>query len=335
MSIGNFDGVHVGHRAILARARVLAGELDASVTVMTFDPPPAKVLRPGSESPKLMDIDERVAALREAGAAEVLVVAPTRELLGLTAEDFLHHFVTEHNVVGFAEGADFRFGKGRGGDVKVLRSVGDQMGFRTAVVEPVRVALSDLLIAPVSSSLVRWLLAHGRVADAARVLGKPYALSTTVVKGEQRGRTIGVPTANLDREALADRVLPADGVYAGWVELDDGSIHPAAVSIGFKPTFGQVHRTIEAHLPGFAGDLYDRRITIRFVRWLRDQQPFPGVETLKAQLGRDIAQTRRWHALGLLDEAAAAAPTAPAPNAPAAGPITPAAAATPNAPTTT
>ena len=153
-------------------------------------------------------------------------------------------------------------------------------------------SLCDQWEVPVSSSTIRWLLAHGRVMDAARCLGRDYSIAGTVAIGEQRGRTIGVPTANLQPEAMAARALPGDGVYAGWACLADGKRHAAAISVGVKPTFGGARRVIEAHLLDFAGDLYGTSITLGFTRWLRDQQPFPNREALVGQLRRDIAMAR-------------------------------------------
>lgn len=301
ISIGNFDGVHAGHRRILRQAKTLARAKGARLLAMTFDPPPAAVLRPGSEPPRLMESDEKTAALRQAGADEVVVLRPTPELLGLTAEQFVQRVVERHRPVAFVEGLDFRFGKNRGGDVHLLETLGPRFGFETQVIEKVVVPLQDQVLAPVSSSLIRWLLAHGRVADAARCLGQAYALSAPVVLGEQRGRQLDVPTANLDLATMPGRMIPGEGVYAGLATLADGSIHAAAISIGNKPTLARQDLTIEAHLLDFKGDLYGQRLMLCFCRWVRDQQPFPDLEALRCQLGRDLALVRRWHGLGLLD----------------------------------
>jgi riboflavin kinase/FMN adenylyltransferase len=161
--------------------------------------------------------------------------------------------------------------------------------------------LHDQLLAPVSSSAVRWLVSLGRVADAALCLASHFALDAKVVQGEQRGRTIGVPTINLDPADLQGRVLPADGVYAGWCDLPGQPGVPAAISLGIKPTFGQRRRVVEAHLLDFAGNLYERRVTLRFARWVRDQQAFPALPMLVDQIRRDVAQVRAWHERGLLD----------------------------------
>lgn len=300
LTIGNFDGVHLGHRAILRRAREAAHRDRVAVVAMTFDPSPAKVLRPGSEPLRLMSTPQRLAALREAGADEVWLVEPTTDLLSESPAQFIDNLMRDRRPVALVEGPDFRFGHRREGSVATLREMGRLQGFDVHVVPQTQTSLTDLLVAPVSSSLIRWLLGLGRVADAARCLGGLYELGTVVVQGEQRGRTIGVPTANLDVHALTDRVVPTDGVYAGLVVLDDGARFPAAISIGVKPTFGRVGRTIEAHLLGFEGELYGRRIGLQFARWVRDQRPFASVNLLVEQIRRDVAEIARLHSAGLL-----------------------------------
>ncbi len=301
LTIGNFDGVHRGHQAILARAKALAEGHRASVRAITFDPHPASILRPDQTPPRLTDAPRRADLLRAAGADEVVILPPTPELLSQTPERFIQTLVRAQNPAAMVEGGDFRFGKGRAGDVNTLRELGARYGFEVEVVAPVEVALCDQLLAPVSSSLIRWLLRRGRVADAARALGRAYELSGKVVEGERRGRTIGVPTANLDPSIAVGRAIPGAGVYAGYA-LTGEQTHPAAISVGQKPTFQGRSLAIEAHLLDFSGELYGRPLTLRFTRWLRDQQAFPGVDALKAQLHRDIAQARAWHGLGVLDD---------------------------------
>lgn len=300
IAIGNFDGMHVGHRRIVQRAAELARQAGAKTVAMTFYPSPASVLRPGLEPPRLMDRDQRMAALREAGAEEVVVLEPTPDVLGLTAEEFVAQVVERYRPVAWVEGEDFRFGHNRAGDARLLQELGGRTGFAVHVLEKVQVSLSDQFLAPVSSSLIRWLLARGRVADAARCLGQPFSISGKVIAGEKRGRAIGVPTANLDPASAQGRAMPADGVYSGRVTTHLGADYAAAISIGVKPTFGQHQRIIEAHLLGFQGDLYGQVIEIAFDRWVRDQQPFPNAGALKSQIARDIERTGRWqdHARG-------------------------------------
>lgn len=301
ISIGVFDAVHLGHRAMLQTARRLADDAGVELVVLAFDPHPAVVLRPGTQPPRLVSLAQKQALLMEAGAHRVELLSPTPELFALTPEAFIQQIVQTHQPVAMVEGYNFRFGHQRQGDVQTLTKLGETYGFATHVQPPLQVSLSDQLMTPVSSSLVRWLVGCGRVVDVARCLGRQYTLEGKVTRGEQRGRTINVPTANLDWSAQPDKLIPADGVYAGLAELADGRKIPAAISIGLKPTFAGQQLTVEAHLLDFSGDLYGQAMTLHFGRWVRDQQSFPNLDALKQQLGRDIAQTRRWHEKGLLE----------------------------------
>lgn len=298
ITIGNFDGVHQGHRALLQAGRALADKTNASLIALTFDPHPAHLLAPtpGRVPPLITDIATRKALLHAAGADQVHIVTPTRELLLQEPESFIQMLIDSHHMVGIVEGPDFHFGHNRRGDIAMLHSLGAKLIFAPVIVSPVHVELSDHTIAEVRSTLIRWLLGKGRVVDVARCLGRPFALASTVVTGEQRGRTLGVPTANLDLSSLAGRALPADGVYAGIATLASGQAFPAAISLGVKPSFGVFSQTLEAHLVGFTGDLYNTPVTLEFHRWVRDQMRFPGIDPLKAQLKRDIADVITWHA---------------------------------------
>lgn len=300
LTIGVFDAIHRGHTAILATARTLADKANVPLVVLAFDPHPAAVLRPGTQPPRLTSSDEKRELLLAAGADRVQVLEPTMALFSQTPQEFITNLVAEHHPVAIVEGSNFCFGHQRSGTVDTLRELGLSHGFDVHVQAQSQVMLSDQLLVPVSSSLARWLVGCGRVADAARCLGRHYALSGPVIKGQQRGRTIGVPTANLDLAVNPDKLVPADGVYAGIATLADGSEHTAAISVGTKPTFGQQMLTVEAHVLDFKGDLYGQKLTLRFGRWVRDQQPFPGIDALKAQLVRDIAQTRLWQQQGVL-----------------------------------
>jgi riboflavin kinase/FMN adenylyltransferase len=322
LTIGNFDGPHRGHLAIIREARRMADSTGAQVKVLTFDPPPLKLLRPDALPPAICSLEHRIAALEAGGADEVIVIEPTRELLGLDAEAFVQQIVDQHHPLAILEGPDFRFGKGRSGDLDRLRKLGQRFGFEAIEVPRVTAELADQQQVPISSSLVRWLIGRGRVADAQRCLGRSFTLTATVVRGEQRGRQLGFPTANLDPIALAGYIIPADGVYAceAYVESAEGprgrgaesrtataeastklhhssfiphpSVFPAAVSIGTKPTFDKKQLTVEAHLIDFDGDLYGRRLILNFAHWLRDQYPFPSREALVSQLHRDVAQAK-------------------------------------------
>ncbi len=300
LTLGNFDGPHLGHLAIVARCRSLAdraaqerGAASGRVVAITFDPPPAEVLRPGTAPPQLASVDHRTQALRQAGADEVEVITPDAKLLSQSAQAFVEQLVDRHQPVAVVEGPDFRFGRARAGDMQLLGELGAVHGFEAVTVPRVHATLGDQTQVPVSSSLVRWLVGRGRVADAAAALGHRFEVSARIVRGEQRGRTLGVPTANLDPAALAGAVLPADGVYAAWGQVQ-GQCYPAAVSIGEKPTFGGRVLTVEAHLVGLTHEVYDQMLTLSFTRWVRGQYPFADPAALREQLHRDVATVRGW-----------------------------------------
>jgi riboflavin kinase / FMN adenylyltransferase len=286
LSVGNFDGVHKGHRHILQTAKTVNDQSSgAGVAVVTFEPHPLTVLRPELAPPRLTTLPIKRKLLEEAGVDFLIELAPQRAVLDLTAEQFwmiLRDQVRPHHII---EGFSFNFGKDRGGTIETLRAWSSQSDIQLHVIDPVETVLLDLSIVQVNSSLIRWLIGHGRVRDAAICLGRRYALEGEVITGHRRGRAIGVPTANI---RPADQMVPLDGVYSGRCEVN-GVVYPAAISIGTMPTFGQNEPQVEAHLIGFDGDLYGKTIAIEFVNWLREQRKFAGIEELKRQLQRDIA----------------------------------------------
>ena len=300
VTIGNFDGVHRGHQALLTTAREMAAPRDAEVRVVTFTRHPISVLRPDEAPPMLMHPDQREAALRDAGADTIEWIEPSREILGLLPQQFVQWLVDEYNPVGMVEGPNFRFGRNRAGGPQELEKLGLEFGFEVRIIEPRIVALRDKMLAPVSSSLVRWLLQRGRVVDARLCLGRPFVMQGTVVVGERRGRAIGFPTVNLD---TGEQMMPADGVYGGIARIDDRRL-PAAISIGPKPTFHGRQRVCEAHLIDFDGNLYGRSLELVCCRWLRDQHRFPDAAALTAQLRHDIDELAALDRRGLLDPAA-------------------------------
>lgn len=305
VTIGNFDGVHRGHATLIARARDLAGPA-GRVVVLSFDPHPSAVLRPGTEPDRLTTFAHRAELLRGAGADEVRRLEPDRALLSMTPDEFLGHVCRAFQPTALVEGADFHFGRGRTGNVRSLADIGARLGFAVEVVPPVRVALLDHAEVIASSSILRWLLRHGRVADAAIVLGRPYALTGPIVAGDRRGREIGFPTANL---APPEQTPPGPGVYACTAELPGSRELPAAVHVGDRPTVGDADYRIEAHILGLptAANAPGRRngewspieglsetgwrCTLRFHSRLRDPIRFASVEALKAQVARDCRRT--------------------------------------------
>lgn len=294
LSVGNFDGLHRGHAEILARARALRDASPGMKTaVVTFEPHPLTVLRPQAAPPRLASPALKRALIERAGVDQLVVLAPQPEVLDLSAEAFWQILRDDVRPAHLVEGESFNFGKGRGGNIQRLREWSTGTGVTLHVVSPVAAPLLDMQLAPVSSSLIRWLIARGRVRDAGICLGRAYALEGEVVRGHQRGRTIGVPTANLD---CLDQLIPADGVYAGRCDVD-GTTYPVALSIGTMPTFGDNRRQVEAHLLGFSGDLYGQHLRVEITDWVRDQLKFAGVESLKAQMARDIAYCAERHTL--------------------------------------
>lgn len=290
LTIGNFDGVHLGHRALIEAARAAVGS--GRVAAMVFDPHPRRVLAPDRPLRRLSTFEQRRGWLEAAGADEVIRLRPTPELLGAEPAAFVERLVAEHAPSHIVEGPDFRFGRGRSGSVQTLRDLGTRLGFAVIVIDPVEVRLLDGHEVRAGSGVVRRLVVRGRVRDARRVLGRPYEMICPVVAGDRRGRAIGMPTVNLDH---GDRVVPADGIYAGTATDPEGAEWAAAVSVGTKPTFGAAARTVEAHLVGWEGppDTYGWTIRLRFLDWLRDQVPFEDVEALVAQMRRDVERTTR------------------------------------------
>lgn len=304
ITIGTFDGVHVGHAALVRAARELAdrhhpGRL--SVVAMVFDPHPLTTIAPAAAPARLMSFDDKAACLRALGADEIVRLEPRRELLDLSPEAFLDSQVMPRRPAAVVEGWDFCFGKNRAGDTDLLCRLGSRRGFATHVVEPVLVVLNDHSVVRAASTLGRWLLAQGRVDDAAIVLGRPHTLTGRVVQGDRRGRTIGFPTANLETASL----LPADGVYAALARLEDGRALPAAVNIGERPTFTGAARTVEAHLitgperasPGEWSALprlpeYGWTVRLELLTFIRDQTRFAGIDALCGQLARDVERVR-------------------------------------------
>jgi riboflavin kinase/FMN adenylyltransferase len=287
LSVGNFDGIHRGHDRLLRMAASLKQSGEATgITVVTFEPHPLTVLRPELAPPRLTPPALKQTLLDAAGVDHLVILAPTPEVLNLTAENFWRILRDEVRPTHMIEGRSFTFGKGRGGTIEKLRQWAADSPVKLDVLDAVSVPLLNLQVVEVSSSLIRWLLSHGRVRDAAICLGRPYMLEGPVVKGHQRGRSIGMPTANIRCD---DQFVPADAVYSGRVTID-GVPHAAAMSIGTMPTFGENARQVEAHLLHFSGDLYDRTIRVELLDWIREQQKYPGLDALKAQLARDLTE---------------------------------------------
>ena len=285
VTVGNFDGVHRGHRALVAAARRQAGAVGGPAVVVTFDPPPHQVLHPGSERPPLTTIPQRAELLHAIGADHVVVLRASPALLALSPEAFFEDIVVRQlGAKAVVEGYDFRFGRGRAGTNDTLRELCRAAGL--AFEEVPQFALNG---EPVSSSRVRAALVAGDVTRAADLLARNYSISGTVITGAKRGRTIGFPTANLGG---VPAVLPGNGVYAVRATVD-GRAWPAAANVGPNPTFGEDARKIEVHLIGFAGDVYGKEMGVEFVTRLRETRPFSGVGELVEQLKQDIERAKQ------------------------------------------
>jgi riboflavin kinase / FMN adenylyltransferase len=290
VAIGNFDGVHLGHRALLEEARRNACAAGGQTVALTFDPHPARFFAPSLAPPMLSSLPRRIELLREAGAEVVLVEPFTAEFATMPAEEFvervLHKDIGARHVV---VGADFSFGRNRGGNTALLASLGGRLGMGVSILP--QVTASGLVC---SSTKIREFVLEGRVEGASLLLGRPFEIDGLVVAGAGRGRTLGVPTANLTQ---VGEILPKPGVYAGRAcRLDtDKAWFAAAVSIGTNPTFqdkGEPELFVEAHLLDFSGDLYGARLRVAFIARLREQRRYAKVEDLVAEINRDIARTR-------------------------------------------
>ncbi|MEM9702036.1 MAG: bifunctional riboflavin kinase/FAD synthetase, partial [Planctomycetota bacterium] len=294
LSVGNFDGVHHGHRAILRELKRRAQLLGVPAVAVTFDPHPVALLRPEFAPPLLTTHARRAELLRIVGADEVVRLPVDRHLLAHTAEEFFERvLLSAFGAAGVVEGPDFRFGKDRSGDVAALRSWGRPHGWVVATVEAV-----ELDGAPVSSSRIRSLISEGNLAAANTLLGRPHRIEGVVVEGEARGRTLGFPTANL---AALDVLPPTPGVYAGTAKID-GRFYSAAVHLGPRPTFDGASPTAEVHLLDFAGDLYGRTLAVHLWKRIRGVRAFEGSDDLKKQIAADLSEVRRITAAASDDE---------------------------------
>jgi riboflavin kinase/FMN adenylyltransferase len=286
LTVGVFDGVHRGHQQIIRKLTAGAHANEAPAVVLTFDPHPASVL--GGREIKCLSLpDERAELLGRLGVDVVIIQRFTRELSTVSAHDFMlrlkRHLGVRHLLIGY----DFALGKGREGNAARLTEIGAELGYSVEVIP----ALSDES-GVISSTEIRKLIEVGNVAEAARLLGHLYSLHGPVIHGDGRGRTIDVPTANIDYRP--DKMIPARGIYACWAYLHDKK-HQAAINIGINPTFTPDKQTpnVEAHLLGFQGEIYGEDVKLEFVARLRDELRFSSVESLLEQIWKDIADTKR------------------------------------------
>ncbi|MDD3446014.1 MAG: bifunctional riboflavin kinase/FAD synthetase [Zavarzinia sp.] len=290
LALGNFDGVHRGHRSLIEEARAIAGEMGVPAGVMTFEPHPRVLFNPETPPFRLTPMADKLRELAALGVEQTVVLPFDAPLAAMRAEDFvLELLVKRLRMVHIVVGHDFCFGKSRSGDIALLRYMGEMEGFGVTVIDPV----GDNDCAPencFSSSGIRRALQAGDMAAANAQLGRAWSVTGTVARGDQRGRTIGFPTANL---SLGDYLRPALGVYAVEVVLDDGRKLPGVANLGRRPTFGKLDENLEVHLFDFAEDIYNRRIEVRLLAFLRPERKFAGLDELKAQIATDSAAARR------------------------------------------
>lgn len=284
VAIGVFDGVHLGHQALIRQTAEGAKQLGGRCLAATFDPLPIQALAPGAPPSALSDIDDRVRWLRVAGADDVAVFHFTRDFATLSADEFVRRLVGAGEVRRIFVGEDFQFGHDRGGNVRTLAAAGADHTFEVVIATQVTDGGEV-----VSSTRVRNALLAGDVTAAARLLGRPYSVKGNVVHGAKRGRALGFPTINL--AVPAERLLPRDGIYAMTVRVRDESV-AAAASLGVRPTFGGGDRALEAYLLDWQGDVYGDTIEAAFVKRLRDELRFASGKELAEQIARDVEGTR-------------------------------------------
>ena len=286
LALGNFDGVHRGHRKILERVRRVAGERGGTSVVMTFDPHPPRVVRPDKAPPLLMTKEQKLEAIADAGVQGAAIVRFTHELSRWDPETFVRTVLVDWlHVSEVWVGANFLFGHDRSGNFSLLRVLGGRYGFKAEKIDPVR--YKDFVV---SSTRIRRLVSEGRVDEAGALLGHQYAIDGIVMRGDQRGRTLGFPTANLCTE---NELLPPHGVYATTARV--GSVvHPSVTNVGTRPTVDRSGRTVvETHIFDLDRDLYGQPLRVGFVQRLRDERAFESLDALRAQIDADCRAARR------------------------------------------
>jgi riboflavin kinase / FMN adenylyltransferase len=285
LALGNFDGVHRGHQKILERLQRTATEHGATSVVMTFDPHPPRVVRPDKAPALLMTKAQKLEKIAAMGVQGAAIVRFTPELSRWEPEHFVRAVLVDWlRVSEVWVGANFLFGRERAGNFTMLRALGMQYGFKAEKIDPVR--YKDFVV---SSTRIRRLISEGRLDEAGALLGHQYSIDGVIVKGDQRGRTIGFPTANLD---TVNELLPPNGVYATTMTID-GVIHASITNVGVRPTVDQSGRvTVETHVFGLDRDLYGQQVRLGFVQRLRDERAFESLDALQAQIAADCGRAR-------------------------------------------
>jgi riboflavin kinase/FMN adenylyltransferase len=284
VTIGVFDGVHRGHRHLLRQVVELAGDRYIP-TVVTFTNRPITVLRPGTEPSYLTTLDQRIDLIKQQGIELVVWLEFTLEMAEVPAAEFAKMLSDSLKMKGLVLGPDSALGKDRQGDLAFMQKQGEELGFWASSVEPLEIDGQ-----PVKSRRIRDAVANGNLAVCPELLGRNHLLSGVVVVGDQRGRTLGFPTANLDVDPQL--LLPGDGIYATWAIID-GEHHQAATSIGIRPTFDLTQRLVEVFVMDFSGDLYGKTVGVEFITKVRDQEKFDGLDALIKQINQDVDDCRQ------------------------------------------
>jgi len=283
LTLGNFDGLHLGHLKIIKGVSARARKLGVPSAVYTFDPHPLKVVAPHKSPPLLLDMDDKIKLMEAAGIDNLIFARFTREFAEKHPRQFVEEVILALSAKEVWVGHDFKFGKSKTGTVEYLKELGKEFGFRVVVIDAYRLG-GEI----VSSSRIRSLVATGRIRQAARLLGRRYSIKGTVVQGTNLGKDIGFPTANLE---VQSELIPAEGVYAAVAVV--GSKHlPAVLNIGRAPTFGGKDTTVEVHILDFSSDLYGAKMEVSFVRRLRSEKKFRSKDALVAQITKDTQRAR-------------------------------------------
>jgi riboflavin kinase/FMN adenylyltransferase len=284
ITIGNFDGVHMGHQALFQRVRQWAEELHGQSVVVTFDPHPLEVLFPEKAPSFITSHRQKLELIASCGIDATIVIPFDHEFARISAREFVEVILVEKiGVKAIVVGNDYRFGHSREGDIPFLKRLGEKYGFEVEIVTSIR--MNDT---PVSSTSIRQMIAGGNIREANKLLGRPFEVTGTVIEGRKRGVSLGFPTANIRMPAVAS---PRTGVYVVQAEVD-GKRYGGAANLGYNPTFGDVELSLETHLFDFNQDIYGKSITIRFIDRLRDEKRFSGPEELRAQIEKDVGKAK-------------------------------------------
>ena len=285
LTIGNFDGVHRGHLTLFDKVKKIAKAINGQSAVMTFEPHPIKVMKPGNGPPLITPINQKLKLIVDVGIDVIFCIPFTTQFASISAQDFVRNILVD--IIGIREivvGYDYTFGSKRLGDIKLLREMGNELGFKVHVMEPIH--LNSTLV---SSTYIRDLVREGNLAEAKRMLGRDYQISGIVTKGADRGgKILGFPTANM---MPVDELIPKNGVYAVLVEMEEGSFY-GVCNIGHNPTFGHNPRSIETHLLNFNRNILGKEFNVKFLHRLRDEKTFKGKDELADQIRQDVKKAR-------------------------------------------